>query len=61
MRNYHELGECRLSEESIVCRLAVCYLELQVLNTEVFLSPKSHGKSNLTHGGRCYTRDYAMK
>jgi hypothetical protein len=56
VRNFHELGECRPSQEGVVCYLKVNYLKLQV-----FSSPEGYRKSDLTYEGCCYTRDYAME
>jgi hypothetical protein len=61
VRDYHKLGKCWLSKESVVRCFEVDHLELQVFSVEIFLSPNGHGKSNLTDRGRCCTRDYAME
>jgi hypothetical protein len=45
----------------LVHYLKIDYLELKVLSTEVFLSPESYEKSDMTDGGRCCARDYVMK
>jgi hypothetical protein len=61
MWDHHELGECRLSQESGVCGLEIGDLELYSLCTEILLSPEGYGKRYLTNGCRCCTRDYAME
>jgi hypothetical protein len=61
VRNYHELGECWPSKESVVRCLEVGCIELQVFSTEVFSSPEGHGKSDLANWGHCSTRGDAMK
>jgi hypothetical protein len=61
MWDHHELGECQLSQESIVRSLKISNLKLYSLRAEIFPSPKGYGKSDLTNGGCCCTRDYAME
>jgi hypothetical protein len=61
MWNRHELGECRLSQESIICGLEIGNLKLQVLCAEVFPSPKGYGKGGLIDGSRHCSWDYAME
>jgi hypothetical protein len=61
VRNCHELGECQPYEEGVVRCLEVGYLELQVFSAKVFPSLESYGKSDLTNGGCCYSRYYAME
>jgi hypothetical protein len=61
VRNCHEFGECRLSQEGIVHYLEVGYLELQIFSAEVFLSLISYGMSDLTDGGCRCSRDYTME
>jgi hypothetical protein len=50
VKNCHELGEHRSSEEHIVCRFKIGYLELHVLGAELFLSSEGHGKRDLADG-----------
>jgi hypothetical protein len=57
----HKLGECRLSQESVIHSLKISDLKLYGLRTEIFLSLKGHGKSDLADGGHYCTRDYAME
>jgi hypothetical protein len=61
MRDRHELGECRSSQESVVRSLEIGDLKLYSLRIEIFLSLKAYGKRDLTNGGSCCTRDYAME
>jgi hypothetical protein len=61
MRNCHKLCECWPFEESVAHHLKVGYLQLQVLSTEIFPSPKGHGNGNLTDGGYHCPRDYAVE
>jgi hypothetical protein len=61
VRNCYELGECQSPEERVVLHLEVSYLELQMLSTEVFLSPESHEKSDLADGSRYCSGDYSME
>jgi hypothetical protein len=61
VRNRHELGECRLSKECIVCHFEIGYLKLHILGSEVFPCPEGHGKSDLADGGRRCSGDYAME
>jgi hypothetical protein len=56
VRDCHELGECRPSQESIVHSL-----KLYVLRAKVFLSPEGQGKEDLANGCCYCPRDYAMK
>jgi hypothetical protein len=55
------LGECRLSQESIIHSLDISDLKLYDLCVEIFSSPEDHRKSDLADGGRYCTRDYAME
>jgi hypothetical protein len=61
VRNCHELGKCRPSEERVVCHLEVGYLKLHVLSTEVFPSLEGHEKSDLANGGCCCVGDYSVE
>jgi hypothetical protein len=61
VRNHHELGECRPSEECIVCHFEISYLELHVLSAKVLSSPEGHGKSDLADAGRRCSGDYFME
>jgi hypothetical protein len=61
MWDRHELGECRPSQESVVCSLKIGDLKLYSFCVEIFLSPKGHEKNDPTDGGCCCTREYAMK
>jgi hypothetical protein len=53
VRNCHEFGECRPSQESVVRHLEVGYLKMQVFSAEIFLSPEGYGKSGLTDRSCC--------
>jgi hypothetical protein len=57
MQNRQEHGECRSSQEGVVVHLEISNLKLQVLYVEVFLSPKGHGKSDLTDGSQCCSHE----
>jgi hypothetical protein len=48
MQNWHELGECLSSQESIVRSLKIGHLELYIFSSEVLPS-------------HCCTRDYNME
>jgi hypothetical protein len=61
MWDCYELGECRPSQENVVCSLKIGDLKLYSLRVEIFLSPEGYVKRDLTNGGRCCTRDYAME
>jgi hypothetical protein len=61
MRDRHEFGECRSSQESVVRRVKIDDLKLHSLYAKIVLSPKGYGKSDLTDGGCCCTRDYTME
>jgi hypothetical protein len=61
VRNHHELGECRPFEECVVCHFKIGYLKLHVFSSEVFLSPKGHGKTDLADGGHHCSRGYAVE
>jgi hypothetical protein len=61
MCDRHELGDCWLSQESIVRSLEIGNLKLYSLRAEIFLSPEGYGKRDMTDGGHCCTRDYAME
>jgi hypothetical protein len=61
MRDHHELGECQPSQESIICRLKIDDLKLYSLCAEIVPSLECYKKSDLTDGGPCCTRDYAME
>jgi hypothetical protein len=61
VRDCHKLGECRPSEERVVCHLEIGYLELQVFSTEVFQSPAGHRKSDLADGHRYSSKDYSVE
>jgi hypothetical protein len=57
MQNRHELGECRLSQETVVRSLKIGHLKLYSFSLEVHLSPEGYGKRDLTDGHRYCTRD----
>jgi hypothetical protein len=59
--NCHKLGECQLSEESVVCSFKIGNLKRYGLRAEIFSSPEGYGKGYLTNGGHCCTRDYVME
>jgi hypothetical protein len=59
--NRHELGECRLSQESIVRSLKISHLELYGFSSKVLPNPEGYRKRDLTDGCRCYTGDYTME
>jgi hypothetical protein len=61
MWDRHELGECRPSQKSVVHHLKINDLKLYSLCVEIVLSPEGYGKSDVTDGSRCYTRDYALE
>jgi hypothetical protein len=61
MLDRHEFGECRPSQESVVCSLKINDLKLYNLRAKIFPSPEGYEKRNLTDGGCCCTRDYAME
>jgi hypothetical protein len=61
MQDHHEFGECRSSQESVVRSLKIGDLKLYSLRAEIFSSPEGYGKRDMTNGGCCYTRDYAME
>jgi hypothetical protein len=61
MWDHHELGECRLSQESVVRSLKISDLKLYIFHEEIFLSPEGHGENDLVNEGYCCTRDYAME
>jgi hypothetical protein len=61
MWNRHKLGQCWLSQESVVCSLKIGDLKPYGLRAEIFLSPEGYRKSDLADRGRCCTRDYAME
>jgi hypothetical protein len=61
VRNCHELGECWPSQESVVHRLKVSYLELQLLSAEIYPSPEGYGRSDLTNRSCCCTRDSTVE
>jgi hypothetical protein len=61
MRDRHELGKCRLSQESIVCSLKMGHLELHGFSSEVHPSPEGYGKRDMTDRCRCCTRDNTME
>jgi hypothetical protein len=61
MRDRHELGECRSSQESIARHLKIGDLKLCSLHAEIVLSLEGYEKSDLIDGGHYYTRDYAME
>jgi hypothetical protein len=57
----HELGECRLFQESILRSLEIDDIKLYSLHAEIFPSPKGYRKRDLTDRGCCCTRDYAIE
>jgi hypothetical protein len=61
MWDRYELGECRPSQENVVRSLKIGDLKLYSLRVEIFPSPEGYVKRDLTNGGRCCTRDYAME
>jgi hypothetical protein len=61
MWNRHDFGECRPSLESVVCSLKISNHKLYSFCAEIFPCPEGYGKSDLTDGGCCSTRDYAME
>jgi hypothetical protein len=61
MWHHHKRGECRPSQESVVCHLEIDNLELQVLYAEVFPSPEGYGKSDLTDRSHRLCKDYTVE
>jgi hypothetical protein len=61
MGNYHKLGECWPSQESIVHSLKIGHLKLYSFSSEGLLSPEGCGKRDLSNGHRCYTMYYTME
>jgi hypothetical protein len=61
VRDHHELGECRSSQQSGVRCLEVSYLKLLVFRMKIFPSPKGYRKSDLIDKSHCCTRNYAMR
>jgi hypothetical protein len=61
VQNYHELGECQPSQESVVHSLKIGNLELYSFSLEVLSSPEGYRKRDLTDG-HCYcTGDYVVE
>jgi hypothetical protein len=51
MWDCHELGECQLSQESVVRSIKIGDLKLYSLHAEIFLSPDGYEKRNLIDRG----------
>jgi hypothetical protein len=61
MWHRHKLGKCQASQESVVRCLEISDLKLNVFCVDIFPSPESHWKSDLTNRCHWYARDYAME